>query len=110
LPESIGLSIARLIARRGNVIAIEGVDVLDGTPLLDIKPYVPDFDARENIRVGWFDFLIFQEYSMWAYLRLPFPNLWASGHNPGAKPLYQILEYERGRTQCKNLVKKHTGP
>jgi tRNA (Thr-GGU) A37 N-methylase len=56
-PESIGLSIARLIARRSNVIAIEGVDVLDGTPLLDIKPYVPDFDARENIRVGWFDFL-----------------------------------------------------
>jgi tRNA-Thr(GGU) m(6)t(6)A37 methyltransferase TsaA len=54
-PNPIGLSIVRLIARRGNVLEIEGVDVLDGTPLLDIKPYVPDFDARENVRVGWYE-------------------------------------------------------
>jgi tRNA-Thr(GGU) m(6)t(6)A37 methyltransferase TsaA len=53
-PNPIGLSIVRLIARHGNVLEIEGVDMLDGTPLLDIKPYVPDFDARENVRVGWY--------------------------------------------------------
>jgi tRNA-Thr(GGU) m(6)t(6)A37 methyltransferase TsaA len=54
-PNPIGLSIVRLIARHVNVLEIEGVDVLDGTPLLDIKPYVPDFDARENVRVGWYE-------------------------------------------------------
>jgi len=54
-PNPIGLSIVCLIARHDNVLEIEGVDVLDGTPLLDIKPYVPDFDARENVRVGWYE-------------------------------------------------------
>ena len=54
-PNPIGLSVVRLIARHDNVLEIEGVDVLDGTPLLDIKPYVPDFDARENVRVGWYE-------------------------------------------------------
>jgi len=54
-PNPIGLSIVRLIARHDNVLEIEGVDVLDGTPLLDIKPYVPDFDAQENVRVGWYE-------------------------------------------------------
>jgi tRNA-Thr(GGU) m(6)t(6)A37 methyltransferase TsaA len=54
-PNPIGFSIVRLIARHDNVLEIEGVDVLDGTPLLDIKPYVPDFDAQENVRVGWYE-------------------------------------------------------
>ena len=54
-PNPIGLSIVRLVSRLGNVLAIEGVDVLDGTPLLDIKPYVPDFDAPGNTRVGWYE-------------------------------------------------------
>jgi tRNA (Thr-GGU) A37 N-methylase len=46
--------VVRLLARRGNRLEIEGVDVLDGTPLLDIKPYVPDFDVRENVQTGWY--------------------------------------------------------
>jgi tRNA-Thr(GGU) m(6)t(6)A37 methyltransferase TsaA len=54
-PNPIGLSIVRLIARHGNVLEIEGVDMLDGTPLLDIKPYVPDFDVRLDTRVGWYE-------------------------------------------------------
>jgi tRNA-Thr(GGU) m(6)t(6)A37 methyltransferase TsaA len=54
-PNPIGLSIVRLLARRDNVLEVEGVDVLDSTPLLDIKPYVPDFDACENARVGWYE-------------------------------------------------------
>jgi tRNA (adenine37-N6)-methyltransferase len=54
-PNPIGLSIVRLTARHGNVLEIEGVDVLDGTPLLDIKPYVPDFDVRDDTRVGWYE-------------------------------------------------------
>ena len=55
-PNPIGLSTVRLLSRQGNVLTIEGVDVLDGTPLLDIKPYVPDFDLRiEDVRVGWYE-------------------------------------------------------
>ncbi len=55
-PNPIGISTVRLLSRQENVLTIEGVDVLDGTPLLDIKPYVPDFDHRtENVRVGWYE-------------------------------------------------------
>jgi len=43
-----------LFARRGNILDIEGVDVLDGIPLLDIKPYIPDFDYRQDVRTGWY--------------------------------------------------------
>jgi tRNA-Thr(GGU) m(6)t(6)A37 methyltransferase TsaA len=53
-PNPLGLSVVRLLARRGNVLEIEGVDVLDGTPLLDIKPYVPDFDVRTEVHTGWY--------------------------------------------------------
>jgi tRNA (adenine37-N6)-methyltransferase len=53
-PNPIGLSVVRLIARQGNSLEIEGVDMLNGTPLLDIKPYVPDFDIRTNTRNGWY--------------------------------------------------------
>jgi tRNA-Thr(GGU) m(6)t(6)A37 methyltransferase TsaA len=54
-PNPLGLSIVRLLAVRGNFLDIEGVDVLDGTPLLDIKPYVPEFDVRLETRVGWYE-------------------------------------------------------
>lgn len=54
-PNPIGLSTVRLIAVRGNELEIEGVDMLDGTPLLDIKPYVPEFDGRAEIRIGWLE-------------------------------------------------------
>ena len=54
-PNSIGLSIVRLEKVEGRILHIEGVDILDGTPLIDIKPYVPDFDYQENVRAGWQD-------------------------------------------------------
>lgn len=53
-PNPIGLSVVRLIGRSGSVLEVEGVDMLDGTPLLDIKPYVPDFDIRADVRTGWY--------------------------------------------------------
>jgi tRNA-Thr(GGU) m(6)t(6)A37 methyltransferase TsaA len=53
-PNPVGLSTVRLLGVRGPTIEIEDVDMLDGTPLLDIKPYVPAFDDREGARVGWF--------------------------------------------------------
>ena len=52
-PNPIGLSLVRLLSRDNNVLHIEGVDVLDGTPLLDIKPFIPDFDSVTDFRRGW---------------------------------------------------------
>jgi tRNA-Thr(GGU) m(6)t(6)A37 methyltransferase TsaA len=54
-PNHIGLSVVRLYAVRGNILEIGEVDIVDGTPLLDIKPYVPDFDNRPNVRNGWYE-------------------------------------------------------
>jgi len=54
-PNPIGISVVRLAARQGNILQIEGVDVLDGTPLLDIKPYVSEFDLRTATRSGWLE-------------------------------------------------------
>lgn len=52
-PNLIGISIVRLVSVEGNALHIEDVDVVDGTPLLDIKPYVPEFDVRDAERIGW---------------------------------------------------------
>lgn len=53
-PNPIGMSIVRLMRVDGNILHIQDVDILDGTPLLDIKPYVPEFDVRRADRIGWF--------------------------------------------------------
>ncbi|HOW18221.1 MAG TPA: TrmO family methyltransferase, partial [Phycisphaerae bacterium] len=52
-PNAIGLSIVRLLCREGCVLRVAGVDMVDGTPLLDIKPYVPRFDCRPEASSGW---------------------------------------------------------
>lgn len=54
-PNPIGLSVVRLLRIEGNVLHIRGVDVVDGTPLLDIKPYVPKFDAVKTLSTGWLE-------------------------------------------------------
>ncbi len=54
-PNPIGLSIVQLIKRENNELTIKGIDVLDNTPLIDIKPYVPGFDAKEVTAVGWLE-------------------------------------------------------
>lgn len=54
-PNRIGLSVVRLLRRRGNVLEIENIDVVDNTPLLDIKPYVPAFDTPQVTAVGWLE-------------------------------------------------------
>ena len=52
-PNPIGLSIVRLLRREANILHVENIDLLDGTPLLDVKPYVPEFDHQPVERVGW---------------------------------------------------------
>ncbi len=54
-PNPIGMSLVRLKSVTEGVLEVEGIDVLDGTPLLDIKPYVPDFDVQLNTRTGWYE-------------------------------------------------------
>jgi tRNA-Thr(GGU) m(6)t(6)A37 methyltransferase TsaA len=52
-PNPIGLSVVQLDRIEKGVLHIRNVDMLDGTPLLDIKPYVPDFDTQVDVRTGW---------------------------------------------------------
>lgn len=52
-PNAVGLSILRLVTVEGTTLHVEDVDILDGTPVLDIKPYVPAFDAYPDERSGW---------------------------------------------------------
>jgi tRNA (adenine37-N6)-methyltransferase len=52
-PNAIGLSAVRLLGIVGNILQVAGLDILDNTPLLDIKPYIPAFDAFEAKRIGW---------------------------------------------------------
>jgi len=52
-PNPLGLSLVRLVERHGAELIVEDLDVLDGTPLLDIKPYVEGFDLRVGTRGGW---------------------------------------------------------
>jgi len=52
-PNPIGLSIVRLIGIEKNVLTVEDVDIVNGTPLIDIKPYVPQFDVHEVETCGW---------------------------------------------------------
>ena len=53
-PNPIGISVVKLVRVDGVILHIEDVDMVDGTPLLDIKPYVPEFDALKAERIGWF--------------------------------------------------------
>lgn len=54
-PNAIGLSTVRLLKIKNNILYIEDVDMLDGTPLLDIKPFYPKYDNRENVKYGWLE-------------------------------------------------------
>ena len=60
-PNPIGISIVKLLNISDNRLNVKGVDMLDNTPLLDIKPYVHEFDSRRRTRRGWYDELTFSE-------------------------------------------------
>jgi len=52
-PNGIGLSVLKLLGVQDGVLAVENIDILDGTPLLDIKPFVPEFDMAVDVKTGW---------------------------------------------------------
>jgi tRNA (adenine37-N6)-methyltransferase len=54
-PNPVGVSIVHLTKIEKNLLHIQDVDIIDGTPLLDIKPFVPEFDQRKAERIGWLD-------------------------------------------------------
>ena len=54
-PAPLGLSAVRLLGMEEGVLEVADVDMIDGTPLLDIKPYVPEFDSYPASKAGWFD-------------------------------------------------------
>jgi len=54
-PNPIGLSVLQLIKIKGSTIFVKNLDILDKTPVLDIKPFVPKFDNRETTRIGWLE-------------------------------------------------------
>jgi tRNA (adenine37-N6)-methyltransferase len=54
-PNAIGMSLVRLLRREGSSLLVADMDILDGTPLLDIKPYVPEFDCHADSKAGWFE-------------------------------------------------------
>lgn len=54
-PNPIGISVVRLVRIEKSILHIQDVDIVDGTPLLDIKPYVPRFDVREVDNIGWLE-------------------------------------------------------
>ena len=54
-PNPIGFSVVNLIEKKGNNLKVKGLDAIDGTPLLDIKPYIPINDSEEDARIGWLD-------------------------------------------------------
>ena len=52
-PNPIGISVVRLVGIDHNVLHVQDIDIVDQTPLLDIKPYIPEFDVRRPERIGW---------------------------------------------------------
>ena len=54
-PNYIGVSVVKLLEVKKNILIVKNIDVLDGTPLIDIKPYVSKFDIRDKVRIGWLE-------------------------------------------------------
>jgi tRNA (adenine37-N6)-methyltransferase len=73
-PNPVGLSVVRLIGRRDNQLQVTPIDVLDGTPLLDIKPFVPGFDSPSEATIGWLKGKIDQAVDMRSDRRFTTPS------------------------------------
>jgi tRNA-Thr(GGU) m(6)t(6)A37 methyltransferase TsaA len=54
-PNLIGSSVVQLLKIDENILSIRGLDMIEGTPVLDIKPYIPEINSNEDIRVGWLE-------------------------------------------------------
>jgi tRNA (Thr-GGU) A37 N-methylase len=62
-PNPIGISVLQILQIKENVIEVNNVDILDKTPILDLKPYVSKFDNRKTTKIGWLEDKIKKKYS-----------------------------------------------
>jgi len=54
-PNLIGLSVVKLLRIDDNILYVRGIDMIEETPVLDIKPYIPEFESNEGIKIGWLE-------------------------------------------------------
>jgi len=54
-PYPIGFSVVELVERKGNILKVKGLDAIDNTPLIDMKPYIPVIDSETNTKIGWLE-------------------------------------------------------
>lgn len=52
-PNPIGFSIIEFVERRGDSLKVKGLDTVNGTPLIDLKPYIPKINSKKNLKIGW---------------------------------------------------------
>jgi len=52
-PNQIGITVVKLLTKESNILTVKGIDIIDKTPLLDIKPYVPEFAVKTRVKIGW---------------------------------------------------------
>jgi len=52
-PNQIGITVVKLLSRKNSILTVKGIDIIDKAPLLDIKPYVPEFATKTKVKVGW---------------------------------------------------------
>jgi tRNA-Thr(GGU) m(6)t(6)A37 methyltransferase TsaA len=62
-PCPLGLTVVELVAREKNIVRVKGLDAIDDTPLLDIKPYIPSIDERSHVKLGWLEDTLGKERS-----------------------------------------------
>jgi tRNA-Thr(GGU) m(6)t(6)A37 methyltransferase TsaA len=54
-PNSLGYSVVELVERKKNILTIRGLDAIEGTPVIDIKPYIKKIDAKPDSKSGWIE-------------------------------------------------------
>ena len=52
-PNQIGITVAKLVSRKNNILKVKGIDIIDKTPLIDIKPYAPELAIKTKVKIGW---------------------------------------------------------
>jgi tRNA-Thr(GGU) m(6)t(6)A37 methyltransferase TsaA len=92
-PNPIGLSLVKLVRREGDSLILSGVDLIDGTPILDVKPYLPEVEAKTEATGGWTEHVDPRTVRVeWTQEQLEILSKWAGRLQLGAEPLRQLIE------------------
>jgi len=107
-PNGIGMTVVRLLEVKGRILHISGSDMLDGTPVLDIKPYIPYSDAFPDASAGWVDSVHGSEYSVVFSDRSEQEILWLKKEN--SIPLHSFISRELEYRPTDGERKRLEGP